>query len=518
MHRRRSRPCTGRVSLLLGLLLFAAAPALAAAQPAPLRGLDAYVERAMRDWEVPGLAIAVVRGDSVVFARGYGVRELGRPERVDAHTLFAVASTTKAMTAAALGMLVDQQRIGWDDPVARHFPVLQLHDPYVTRELTVRDLLTHRSGLPRGDLLWWAAPHSRTEVLQRVRHLRPASSFRARYGYQNIMYLAAGELLAGVSGQSWDDFLAEHLFRPLGMNRSNTSVARLAGMGNVATPHARIDDQVRPVAWRSFDNVGAAGAVNSSAWEMAQWIRLNLNHGTFAGRRLLSEATIREMQTPQTVIRADTLAERLYPEVNFRAYGLGWVLQDYRGRKMVHHGGALDGMRTHLAMIPSERLGVVVIANMEPTTLHVALAYRVLDAYLDGRRRDWSRDLLAVAERQRREAAERDRQRREARVVDTRPSLPLERYAGAYTDSLYGEVRVAQEDGRLVLRFGSSYTGDLEHWHFDTFRVTWRDAVMGRTTATFTLNGSGAVRSLCVEDFAEFRRQEDDAKRVAAGG
>lgn len=495
----------------LTLLLLLLAPHAAHAQNGPLRGLDAYVERAMREWEVPGLALAVVRNDSVVFARGYGVRELGRPERVDEHTLFAVASTTKAMTAAALGMLVDERRLRWDDPAARHLPALQLHDPYVTRELTVRDLLAHRSGLPRGDLLWWASPYDRAEVLQRVRHLRPASSFRASYGYQNIMYLAAGELLASAAGRSWDDFMAERLFRPLGMTRSNTSVTRLAGVENVATPHARVEGRMQPVAWRSFDNVGAAGAVNSSAHDMAQWIRLNLSRGTYAGRRLLSEAVIREMQTPQTVIRADTLAERLYPEVNFRAYGLGWSLQDYRGRKMVHHGGALDGMRTHVAMLPAENLGVVVIANAAPTNLHLALAYRVLDAYLDGPRRDWSRDLLVVSQRQRAEAEQRSAEREAARAVDTRPSLPLERYAGVYADSLYGEMQLAQEDGRLVLRFGPSYVGDLEHWHYDTFRVTWRDRAMGRAMATFVLNARGEVRSLALEDFGDLRRAPDEA-------
>jgi len=492
--------------ILLALLLF---PAAARAQPGPLRGLDGYVERAMREWEVPGVAIAVVKNDSVVFARGYGVREIGRPARVDEHTLFAVASTTKAMTAAALGMMVDAKRVRWDDPVVRHFPALQLHDAYATRELTVRDLLTHRSGLPRGDLLWWASPYDRTEVLQRVRHLRPASSFRSGYGYQNIMYLAAGEMLGGLAGGTWDDFLAERLFRPLGMTRSNTSVARLAGMDNVATPHERIDGRMQPVAWRSFDNVGAAGAVNSSAWDMAQWIRLNLNRGTFGGRRLLSEDVIREMQTPQTIVRADTLAERLYPEVNFRAYGLGWSLQDFRGVKMVHHGGALDGMRTHLAMLPSENLGVVVIANAAPSSIHVALMYRVLDAYLDAPRRDWSRDLLAVANRQRADSEKRERDRESARVAATRPSLPLEGFAGVYADSLFGEMKVAEEGGRLVLRFGSSYIGDLEHWHYDTFRVSWRDRTMGRAMATFGMSPEGKIKSMAIEDFADFRRAAD---------
>ncbi|HEV2132016.1 MAG TPA: serine hydrolase [Longimicrobiaceae bacterium] len=508
---------SSRAVALAFLLLFLFVPPAAEAQRAPLRGLDAYIERAMRDWEVPGLALAVVKDDSVVFARGYGVRELGRPERVDEHTVFAIASTTKAMSAASLGMLVDEGKLKWDDPATQHLRGFQLADPYVTRELTVRDLLSHRSGLPRGDLLWWASPYDRAEVLQRVRHLQPGWGFRAQYGYQNIMFLAAGELLAEVAGTTWDNFMGERLFRPLGMTRSSTTVHALQGMENVATPHERIENAVRPIPWRSYDNLGAAGSVNSSVHDMAQWIRLNLNRGEYRGQRLLSDSVVKEMQTPQTVIRTDTLAERLYPHTHFRAYGLGWSLQDYRGHKMVHHGGALDGMRTHVAMIPEEKLGVVVIANMEPTTLHVALVYRILDAYLGAPARDWSADLLAVANRQRREAEQRQDSIAQARVAGTSPSLPLERYAGSYSGEMYGQMQVAHEDGRLVLRFGPSWAGDLEHWHYDTFRVTWRDPSMGRSFVTFALNAAGRVERMQIENFGDLTRQADPETTTAAG-
>jgi CubicO group peptidase (beta-lactamase class C family) len=505
-------------AVVLGFLLLLPLVAPAAeAQRAPLRGLDAYVERAMREWQMPGLAVAVVKNDSVVFARGYGVREIGRQERVDEHTVFAIASTTKAMTAATLGMLVDEGKLKWDDPAAQHLRGFQLSDPYVTRELTVRDLLSHRSGLPRGDLLWWASPYTRAEVLQRVRHLQPDRSFRAQYGYQNIMFLAAGELLGEVAGRSWDDFMAERLFRPLGMTRSSTSVRTLQGMENLATPHERIENEVRPIPWRSYDNLGAAGSVNSSVHDMAQWVRLNLARGEYRGQRLLSDSVVKEMQTPQTVIRADTLAERLYPHTHFRAYGLGWSLQDYRGHKMVHHGGALDGMRTHVAMIPQENLGVVVIANMEPTNLHVALVYRILDAYLGAPAHDWSGDLLAVANRQRREAEQRQDSIARARVAGTSPSLPLESYAGSYSGEIYGEMQVAREDGRLVLRFGPSWAGELEHWHYDTFRVTWRDPSMGRSFVTFGLNAAARVDRMQIENFGDLTRQLDLEATAAAG-
>ena len=247
------------------------------------RTIDAYVEAAMRAWEVPGVAIAVVRNDSIVLARGYGVRELGKSDRVTPNSLFAVGSTSKAFTAAALGILVDERKLSWEDPVTKHLPRFQLYDPYVTRELTIRDLLTHRSGLPRGDRLWHASGYDRAEVLRRVRFLPPSWSFRSAYGYQNIMFLAAGEVVTAVTGKSWDDFVRERIFVPLGMSRSVTSTRPLATMSDVATPHQSIDGTVRPVSWLNIDNVGPAGSINSSALEMAAWLRLQLGQGTCCG-------------------------------------------------------------------------------------------------------------------------------------------------------------------------------------------------------------------------------------------
>lgn len=267
--------CTTWVLLLTGS---------AYSQTELLKGLNDYIVKSMRDWETPGLALAVVRNDSVIFAKGYGVRKKGETAPVTPKTIFAIASTTKAMTAACLGMLVDEGKMKWDDPVTKYLPWFQLSDPYVTRELTVRDLLCHRSGLARGDNLWYLSPYSREEVLRRVRFLKPAWSFRSRYGYQNIMFLAAGEMIPSVTSKSWDDFIAERLFKPLGMTRTNTSIKYLAGLDDVATPHDKIDTVMQPVRWPNFDNVGSAGAVNSCVEDMAQWVRMNLGNGMSGGR------------------------------------------------------------------------------------------------------------------------------------------------------------------------------------------------------------------------------------------
>lgn len=483
-------------------------PLPAAVAQRPLRGYEAYVAQALRDWEVPGLALAVVRDDSIVLARGFGLRRVGEPAPVTERTLFAIASCTKAFTAAALAMLVDSGRLAWDDPAAKHLTGFQLSDPYVTRELTVRDLLSHRSGLARGDGVWWAMPYGREEVLRRVRYLEPSWSFRSRYGYQNIMFLAAGEVIPAVAGTSWDDFVRARIFGPLGMTTSNTSVTALAAAPDVATPHQRIDGRMQPIPYRNVDNIGPAGSINSSAIEMAQWIRLQLGGGVYRGRRLLSADRIKEMHSPQTVIPLDTLTERLRPSTHFLAYGLGWSLSDYRGRKLVSHAGALDGMRSIVLLVPEERLGIVVLTNGgEPGRLLTsALALRAVDTYLGAPVRDWSAELRQVYGAQvARDSLEEEKEKAK-RVAGTSPSLAPATYAGTYRSPMYGDVTVAEDSGKLVVRFGPEYTGDLAHWHYDTFQATWRNRVMGKDLFTFTLNAAGQVKALTWPGFGEFDR------------
>ena len=291
---------------VLGLLGARALLAQQARPPRALRDLPAYASQAVTDWGIPGLAIAVVKDDSVVFAQGFGVRKLGDPAPVTPRTLFAIGSCTKAFTAATLAMLADSGKLAWDDPVTQYLKGFQLYDPYVTRELTVRDLLTHRSGLMRGDALWYATPYDRDEVLRRIRYLKPSWSFRSRYGYQNIMFLAAGQLVPAVTGMTWDDFVQRRLFAPLGMTATNTSVTALARAADVATPHERVAGKEQPVAWRNIDNIGPAGAINSNVLDMAQWLRLQLGTGSYRGARLISAAAMKEMHAPQTLVPLDS--------------------------------------------------------------------------------------------------------------------------------------------------------------------------------------------------------------------
>ena len=502
---------------VLGLLGARALLAQQARPPRALRDLPAYASQAVTDWGIPGLAIAVVKDDSVVFAQGFGVRKLGDPAPVTPRTLFAIGSCTKAFTAATLAMLADSGKLAWDDPVTQYLKGFQLYDPYVTRELTVRDLLTHRSGLMRGDALWYATPYDRDEVLRRIRYLKPSWSFRSRYGYQNIMFLAAGQLVPAVTGMSWDDFVQRRLFAPLGMTATNTSVTALARAADVATPHERVAGKEQPVAWRNIDNIGPAGAINSNVLDMAQWLRLQLGTGSYRGARLISAAAMKEMHAPQTLVPLDSITERLRPSTHFAAYGFGWSLADYRGRKLVSHGGAIDGFRALVGLAPEERLGVVVLTNGgEPgRALTNALFLRVVDAYLGGPAADWSAELRRVRNDQMaRDSADEAKQEHE-RVTGTKPTLDLAAYAGSYRNEMYGDVTVTLEQSALMMRFGPFYTGDLRHWHFDTFKSKWRDPEEGEDLITFALGAAGRMDHLTwpgLGDFARVAQAADSAR------
>ncbi|HKZ03103.1 MAG TPA: serine hydrolase [Pyrinomonadaceae bacterium] len=496
-------------NLFLAMVLLIAVMQTAYAQEQLGPAFDDYVNKAIKEWQVPGVAIAVIRDDKIVLARGYGVRELGKPALVDEHTLFAIGSSSKAFTAASIAMLIDEGKLKWEDPATKYLPGFQLFDPYTTRELTVSDLVTHRSGLTRGDLLWYASSYDRDEILRRVRYLKPSWSLRAKFGYQNIMYLAAGQIIPSVTRKSWDDFLRERIFVPLGMKSTNTSITALANSDDVATPHSKIDDKVQPVSWRNIDNIAPAGSINSNVVDVAQWVRLHLGGGSYQGKRLLSSGSIKELHAPQTIIRLEGNMERLYPEAHFLSYGMGWFLSDYRGRKVVEHGGAIDGMRAEVAMMPEEKLGLVILTNLHGTVLPQALMYKIFDSYLAAPPRDWSSEMLKVVKGLEEQAKAAEKKAEAERVKGTSPSLPLERYAGTYQSDMYGEAKVGFENGKLITRFGPNFTGDLEHWHFDTFRVIWRDRMQGKGFVSFRLNKQGKVDQLNIENLSDFTRAPD---------
>jgi CubicO group peptidase (beta-lactamase class C family) len=476
-------------------LLLAASPSHAQ-QREPYPGMDAYVTQALATWKVPGVGIAIVRNDSVIYARGYGVRELGKPELVDARTGFAIGSASKAFTAAAVEMLVDSGKMQLDAPATTYLPGFQLFDPYATRELTVRDMLTHRSGLSRGDLSWYASDKSRDDILRGVRFLRPTWSFRSQFGYQNLMYLAAGQAVAHVANTTWDDFVQRRIFDPLGMTATGTSWQTAPGKENRATPHATADDAVHPIAWRDIDNIGPAGSIVSNVTDMSQWVRLQLADGRRDGRQLISPAMMREGRTPQTVIRIDTAMRRFNPATHYQSYGFAWFLQDYRGREVVQHGGNIDGFSALVGMMPEEQIGVVILTNMNGTSLPTALMNKIFDWQLKAPARDWSGDLRAFTLAQQARGLAARKKIEAQRVLGTRPTLPLAAYAGTYVDSLYGEITVKDDNGKLSLAFGPNRHSELEHWNYDTFRARFDAPLLGTSFVQFRLGPTGKVDEL----------------------
>jgi CubicO group peptidase (beta-lactamase class C family) len=480
----------------------------------PLAGLDAYAAKAVADWKVPGLAIAVVKDGRIVFAKGYGVRELGKAAPVDTQTLFAIGSTTKAMTSASLGMLVDEGKLTWDDKVTKILPGFQLADPYVTRELTIRDLLTHRAGLGNADVLWYRADNSPEEVIRRVRFAEPAYSFRSSFIYQNIMYAVAGQIVAAESGIPWDQFVRTRIFAPIGMVNSVTSLDAARRHPNVASPHFRFGDTVRVISNASVDAVASAGAVWASVADMARWMRFVLDSARVDGRRLLGPRTYAEWLKPETMVTP----EEFYPTArlttpHWTTYAFGWFQEDYSGHMVDFHTGSIDGMVAIIGLIPDERLGVYVLANLDHAEVRHALMYRVFDAYLGKPPRDWSADLLRLYAGIQ-AAGDSARQRTIARrIPNTHPSLSLAQYVGTYSDSLVGDVRVTLDDSKLRLRTSSTHAGTLEHWEYDTFRVHWDDAWEGTTFATFTIGRDGAPSRLDLEG-AVLRRVDRPRERA----
>jgi len=473
--------------------------------------LDQVVERARGQFDVPGIAVAVVKDGAVVASKGYGVRKLGETAPVTPNSLFRIASNTKAFTTAALAMLVDEGKIHWDDPVIQYLPGFQMYDPYVTREMTIRDLLTHRSGLGlgAGDLMFWpATDFTREEIVRRIRFLKPASSFRGKYAYDNLLYLVAGAALASVSGRSWDDFVAQRIFAPLGMSHTNSSSRTLAAAAaDVATPHGHADGKLVPLPQTDHDNNAPAGSINSCVADMARWLTLQLNHGALGPLRLFSEAQSKEMWTPQTILPiadppAGAPAALTAIQPNFNAYGLGWMLRDYRGRKMVGHTGVLAGYVSRVAMIPDLNLGVVVLTNQEAEEAHTAIAFTVLDHYLGAPETDWVAAEAALARIEQAQGEDAVKQAAAGRNAASRPSLPLAAFAGRYRDAWYGDVLIQEAGGRLTISFThtKALTGDLEHWQYDTFIARWRDRTLNADAyVTFSLKPDGSIREVKME-------------------
>ncbi|HEY0038393.1 MAG TPA: serine hydrolase [Longimicrobium sp.] len=506
-----------RIAALLTAVLSVALAGPAASQraaqpgPDPAAGVDAYIARVLSDWALPGIAVAVVRNDSVVFARGYGVRELGRPERVDEHTAFDAASLTKSFTSAAAAMLVDEGKMQWDAPVRTYLPELQFMDPYLTSAVTMRDLLSHRTGLRGSNLLWRFTGHSRDEVLARARYIAPQAPFRSGWVYSNVGYTIAGEAAARVAGQPWEALIRQRILDPLGMTDSFLWAEwgrHPASLRNVASAHAMIDGRQQVIDRRDGapdrdgrNSTAPAGSLQASAVDLARWMRFQLAGGVVDGRRLVSEAALGETQAPQLVVPS-TAAFRASRQLKyFPAYGLGWQVWDYRGRPMLWHSGAGNGQYAYMAMLPGERLGVVVLVNSwRSGVVHGNLASYILDAYLGEQGRDYSAEALRADSASLVQEAARRRAFAAAQDSVRPPLRALGEFVGAYVDTLYGEVTIAREGRGLRLRLAQGEVADLEPWRGDTLRVRWRTPLFREQFSSLAVfpAGTGAAPSVVI--------------------
>lgn len=469
-----------------------------------LAEIDAYAQKVQADWNVPGFAIGIVKDDKVIFTKGYGVRELGKTEKIDENTLFAIASNSKAFTTASLAILIDEGKLKWDDKVTQYVPEFQMYDPYVTREMTIRDLVSHHSGLDTfsGDLLWYETTYNDDEIIKRLRYLKPTSSFRSQFGYQNLMFIVAGKVLERVSGKTWQDFVKERILQPLGMNRTTASVKDLKD--NVSAPHNESSGKLAPLALGNVDNAMAAAGLNSSVKDLTNWLRLQLNRGTFEGKQIFSKERSGEMWAQNTILGVNPFPAKDAPTQIFSGYGLGWFLNDYRGHKVISHGGGLDGMISQTAMLPDENLGLVVLTNSE-TGVNTIMQNKIFDVFLNVTpKRDWSGERLERAKQFKVREAEADKKLEASRVQNTKPSLALKDYAGTYSSQLYGDATIAEENGKLVLRLvpAPNFVADLEPWHYDTFKIKWRSSVaynFPKGFVTFTIDGKGKTDELKID-------------------
>ena len=481
------------------LLVAAQTPLVAQAKP-DWAAFDKYVAKAAAEWRIPALAIAVVKDDSVVFARGYGVLQKGAAQPANEHTRFAIGSTTKAMTAASVAMLVDEGRLKLDDPVTKYIPELQLYDPWATRELTIRDLLTHRSGLPGTDVFWASSwKYSQADIIRRLRYIQPTASFRSAWQYHNVLYALTGVIIERVSGMPWEQFVKTRLFAPLGMNETEPLNSTIAGKPNVAVPHALINDSVTVVPVRSTDGVASAGSVWSSVSDMARWMRFVIDSGRVGNKRLIQQRTFAELITPQIQAPMAQYPALQLARPNYFSYGLGWFIQDYREQHVWMHTGSINGLSAIVGIEPNKRLGVFVLENLDHAELRHGLMYTVFDLFENGPRRDWSADLKPIFARPQANTTQAAR-------ATSAPSLPLERYAGTYVDSAYGDVNVTFQNGALQAAVVTDPAAPLEPVSFEAFRT--RPSGGARPTVlTFVPDGNGGVSGVRVSNilFARVR-------------
>ena len=454
-----------------------------------LAALDRYYAQMVRDWGIPGASIGIVKNGELIFTGNYGVLEVGKEEKPDANTLYAIASNSKAFTSTIIGMLVQEGKLDWDDKVRKYLPDFNMYDSWVSEHITIRDILSHRAGLGTfsGDNIWYKSDLSSKEIVQQIKYVPQAFEFRAGYGYSNLMYITAGELIENVTGKSWSENVKERILDPLGMNRTISSIQYLDNKGNYATPHAIENDVNYAIPWVDWDNAVAMGGLISSVNDISKWMIFNLNNGIWNGDTLLTKRTRNMVWTPHSSHQVDQTSKNDF-DMHFNSYGLGWGLSDYHGRLKVGHTGGYDGMITAVTLIPDENLGVVVLTNGLKSPI-MAATYYALDKFLGIKTKDWSEDLLKRYNKSSEEDT-RIADRKAKRILNTSPSIPTEDFVGEYQSDLCGRINILEKNNQLRLEFEHHplLSATLTHWHYDVWEIHWDTAQDAFSFGTIKIN------------------------------
>lgn len=458
---------------------------------------DEWIEQNRKAWQIPGMSVGIVKDGELIYAKGFGEKKLGSGQMVDENTIFSIASASKNITAAALGVLVDEGKINWDDKITQHIPWFQMKDPWVTQELTIKDALTHRSGLGRllGNRLHFMTNKSRDEVLHHVKYIDLEKPFRSSYVYSNVMYSLAGQVIEYTDGRTWDEFLQEKFFQPMGMTTATTSITQLKESQNLAYPHQEIDGKVVPIQRRNWDNAGPAAGVNVSVVDMSKWLKLQLGTpGEFQGKTYVSKEQMNEIHKPQV-----GLSPKDAGSVQ-SSYGYGWHISDYKNQRVLNHGGATDGFNTAMFLFPEMDLGIVVFMNTF-SGLGNAIAYQVADSFIGENDKDWGEHYFNNYQNAYKKVSAEREKIHQSKIKKTQPSLSLDAYVGEYVSEGYGKIEVKKTGKKLVMHFwdAEGLEAELEHWHYDTFRAIWKNKAQREEFMQFHLGKDGKVEALDFE-------------------
>jgi len=453
-----------------------------------LQGFDEFVESAMKDWNVPGVAIAIVKDSTIVYAKGYGYRNIEKKLHVTPQTLFAIGSTTKAMTAVTVCQLVDDGLLDLDKPVKDYIPSFRMYDDYVTNHMTPRDLMCHRSGLPRHDFVWYGSDLTRKDLFETLQYLEPSKGFRSAYQYQNLMFMTAGYLVEQITGERWEQVVQKRIFDPLEITRSNFSVNDSKKDDDFSLPYAEKDGKIEEIPFRNIDAIGPAGSVNSCVSEMGNWLIMQLNNGKFKNKQIISEGMIKQTRAPHVVTPGEVTDEIFYS-----SYGLGWVITSYRGHLLVSHGGGIDGFITQVALLPRDSTGVVVLTNLGSSNLSAIIRNNVLDRMLGMDEIDWNKRLLESRYKARKAREESEKEEDINQKKGTFPSHPLEEFAGKFKHPAYGILEVKHTNGELSASL-HDLESPLKHYHYDIFEAT--DDLPDKLKLSFHTNLKGKINKV----------------------